>query len=472
MTKFYANEIVKSPKPVIFFLLAFLSFDCFGSFLSLRSSGESQENLLKLPIQNQLNGLENSEPMKLILGSRPPSTPEKSPSAEFSKSLKFDLNELPEENDSYLGNGIFKKENEKELHQAFKKQRMEIARVPINQELIGISSRDYNSFNDFGQNQLPSTLIFKSLEHSLISKNQPSSSESTLIRNFGQSDSKSSSSQNINQPKTHIEQTALYANSNLGKNPDINAEKQYYGFTDWESKINSRQQKDTNGLDEKGYYGSPYNRALLKFLKENLYEIMPKELENYRFTSEFLYGIENCFWSNELGIFVLVEETVRKVMFAGDSWSHKRKGYKWLGYSAKGLETPKLHEASVGFRFSSVFLKLYTYEKLNRTFFTEKMRLSALKFLTGLEKKLGVIQSETKKRRSSYRSIIDRIFRSLPGYLVLSAGTGSLFFHRTALRCCTVLQEFTQEEVNRSDESQFCRYELRRAEETPTVRDC
>ncbi|KAI8450633.1 hypothetical protein BY996DRAFT_6456776 [Phakopsora pachyrhizi] len=207
--------------------------------------------------------------------------------------LKFDLNELPEEMDINLGEEIIEQENEKDLHQVSKKQRMEIVHVPAkHQGLIGHSRSILNTFESF--NRVTNINIVDSVGHRVLSKDQPSSSKSPPIRIV-----------------------------NLPRFKTVN-------------------------------YQSSYNRDLHDFIKENLVQLMPQELENYQFTSEFLHGIQNCYWNNELSIFVIAEEKI-----------------------PYGLETPNLHEASDWFAFTSVFLKLYKFENLNGVFFTEKMRRTA-----------------------------------------------------------------------------------------------
>ncbi|KAI8460136.1 hypothetical protein BY996DRAFT_6744847, partial [Phakopsora pachyrhizi] len=413
MAKFCNNIIFKGLQLAVFISLAFLSVDCFGSFLSLKSSFESQENVLKLPLRCQLKILDHTDSIKLGIVSQCSSNLGKSSRDKYPKTFKFDLNELPEETGPNLGNGIFEKKNEKDYHQALKKQRMDIDHVPTNQGLIKPSSSDLNTFgslnrgsasssknfinvSEFGKSQLLSTNIniLESFEHSLFLKNQPSSSKVVSTRNINLSDSKTVPGRIINWPKKH------------------------HIFVDWDTKINSPRPKETNDSKEKRIYQSPYSRDLLNFLKENLNRLMPNDLENYRFTSEFLKSIEKCFWNNELGIFVLAEETIPKMIFSAEIWAYSKKGSRWIVYSPKGFEISNQQNALNWFNFRPVFTKLYKFENLGEAFFTEEMRVSCVNFFKGLEKKLSNVQIEAGKRKDTKYSILDQIFHSLPGYLV------------------------------------------------------
>ncbi|CAH7665960.1 expressed protein [Phakopsora pachyrhizi] len=440
MTKASENEIVKSVQLVMIIFLVFLCVNCFGSFLSLKTSIESQENVLKLPIQSQLNGLNHPYSIRLSLDSQRSSTAGKPSRAQAPKTLKFDLNELPEEMDINLGEEIIEQENEKDLHQVSKKQRMEIVHVPAkHQGLIGHSRSILNTFESFNRgsvllsnnfinysgfspSQIPVTNIniVDSVGHRVLSKDQPSSSKSPPIRIVNLPRFKTVSRIKINQPKITIAQSRQYENFHFGEKSDVLSEGKLYNLIDWESKINSPRPVDTDFSEKKRNYQSSYNRDLHDFIKENLVQLMPQELENYQFTSEFLHGIQNCYWNNELSIFVIAEEKIPYVMSLGDSWSFSRNGRKWLTYSAKGLETPNLHEASDWFAFTSVFLKLYKFENLNGVFFTEKMRRTAVNFFKGLEENLSGLQKRIK------HSVLERIFNSLPGYLVCVHGINEI----------------------------------------------
>ncbi|CAH7666047.1 hypothetical protein PPACK8108_LOCUS364 [Phakopsora pachyrhizi] len=371
MAKFCNNIIFKGLQLAVFISLAFLSVDCFGSFLSLKSSFESQENVLKLPLRCQLKILDHTDSIKLGIVSQCSSNLGKSSRDKYPKTFKFDLNELPEETGPNLGNGIFEKKNEKDYHQALKKQRMDI---------------DHNFINvsEFGKSQLLSTNIniLESFEHSLFLKNQPSSSKVVSTRNINLSDSKTVPGRIINWPKKH------------------------HIFVDWDTKINSPRQKETNDSKEKRIYQSPYSRDLLNFLKENLNRLMPNDLENYRFTSEFLKSIEKS------------EETIPKMIFSAEIWAYSKKGSRWIVYSPKGFEISNQQNALNWFNFRPVFTKLYKFENLGEAFFTEEMRVSCVNFFKGLEKKLSNVQIEAGKRKDTKYSILDQIFHSLPGYLV------------------------------------------------------
>ncbi|CAH7666818.1 hypothetical protein BY996DRAFT_6415155 [Phakopsora pachyrhizi] len=447
MTKISANKIFKIVNLLMFIFLVFLCVDCFGSFLLLKSSFESREKKLELPIQSQLNGLDHSDSFKLSLGSRCSSTPGKPSRDEFPKTLKFDLNELPEENDSYLGNGLFENENEEDSHQVSKKRRIEIIHDPTNQGLIEHPTPNLNTFgrlnrgsallsnnfihdSGFGPSQIPTTNIntVNSFGHRLLSKDQHSSSKSVPIRIINLPRFKTVSSTKINQPKKRM------------KN-DIASWKKPKTLVNWEPRINFQRLVETYDSKEEKTYQSPYNRNLLNFLKKNLNQIMPEELENFQFTSDFLEGIERFYWNNELNTFVLVEETIPMVMFFCDSWSHKKKGSTWVKYSSKGLETRHLQDAPASFKFKSVFTNVYRLEKLGDSFYNEKMRLKSVDYLRELEGTLSMIKRDMNKSMNRYSHIIDRIFSSLPGYLVLVHGINEIIRPRSLMHKRPVSQQ-------------------------------
>ncbi|KAI8456417.1 hypothetical protein BY996DRAFT_6973570 [Phakopsora pachyrhizi] len=168
---------------------------------------------------------------------------------------------------------------------------------------------------------------------------------------------------------------------------------------------------------------------------------MPKELKNYRFTSDFVEGIERFYWNNKLSAFILVEETIPVVMLLGDSWSHRRKGLTWLEYTSKDVETPNLHDASVMFKFRTVFQNLYRFENLSSPFFNDPMRLKSVDYLKRLEGTLSTIQRDMNKRITSYSSIIDRIFSSLPGYLVCIHGLNEIIRPSSSMHERPVVQQ-------------------------------
>ncbi|CAH7681915.1 expressed protein, partial [Phakopsora pachyrhizi] len=171
-------------------------------------------------------------------------------------------------------------------------------------------------------------------------------------------------------------------------------------------------------LEGKREYSSPYNRHLLDFLEKNLKILMPKELDDFEFSHEFLENIKVKFWKKDLGIFLINEESVLNIMTYFDSQTKNGKS-NWIKISAKGLKTYKNTDAFNCFSFRAVFKNFINFEVTSRFFFTEKICQRSITFFTELNSKLSMLKDVNGEsiKRSTVESILNLIWNGMSGFL-------------------------------------------------------
>ncbi|KAI8443786.1 hypothetical protein BY996DRAFT_6426939 [Phakopsora pachyrhizi] len=172
-------------------------------------------------------------------------------------------------------------------------------------------------------------------------------------------------------------------------------------------------------LEAKRYYCSPYNRDLLDLLEKNFSKIIPKELDVFEFNEDFLKIIKESLWRDELGIFLINDEsvikTIRRVDY--DSRTNKKRP-SWIKFSVKGLQSNKKVLARKYFTFRDVFNRFMNFENLSRFFFTNKIRQDSIAFFHEMNSSLlAGTKHYGKTRTRSIDAILTQIWQSMTGFL-------------------------------------------------------
>ncbi|KAI8450284.1 hypothetical protein BY996DRAFT_7394254 [Phakopsora pachyrhizi] len=201
-------------------------------------------------------------------------------------------------------------------------------------------------------------------------------------------------------------------------------------------------------LEGERKHNSPYNKDLLKFIEQNMSNIVHDELGEYEIDKTFFNAVKILLWKDDDEIFYTTEKVISEVMENTKSKYRVHTGISWIKSSATDHIVPSDSATAIyQFKFREVFSKFLTYENFSRFFFTDYMRLQSKKKIEELERKLSEKKKEVRIFGQTLNNFIDRIWCGLTGFLAYVHAISALIPSESSLPLTNSKLIKTQEEA-------------------------
>ncbi|CAH7669758.1 hypothetical protein PPACK8108_LOCUS4399 [Phakopsora pachyrhizi] len=172
-------------------------------------------------------------------------------------------------------------------------------------------------------------------------------------------------------------------------------------------------------LEGEGLCHSPYNKQLLKFIEQNLSEIVHESLGNFKIDRTFFEVIKTSLWHENEDILYIDEGLITKELDDQFKNFNFHAGCNWIKLSPVDNYKHSSPHSGTGrqFSFTDVFANFLTFENVARFFFTDDMRLTCETEFEDLDRRLIIKKEKDQISQRTVNNFLTRVWTGLTGFL-------------------------------------------------------